>query len=169
MKKTFLATFILGIASFIAPALASAQTAVPSKPIYTGGVGPAVSGSAPVKMVPINAIRFVVENYPAAGITSMDKEYATGDFEINLTDGTELEFNSQGNLVEIDAPEDSEIAESVVKAVLPAQAYNQLAADDLASHIESIKVTKDGYKIEMNVPEDVEYFFTIEGIIVDPA
>lgn len=41
--------------------------------------------------------------------------------------------------------------------------------EDLASHIESIKMENGGYTIDMNLPGDVEYFYAIEEEIITPA
>lgn len=169
MKKTLLTSLFLGLAAIAAPLFANAQNVVPTKPVYVGGVGPVMSASENVKMIPINGIRFIVENYPAEGIVSMEKEFASNTYDVKLTNGTELEFNAQGNLIEIDAADNTDIPEEVVKAVLPAKAYAALQSDDLASHIESIEVVKDGYKIDMNLPEDMEYFFSIVEEVITPA
>lgn len=169
MKKTLLTSLFLGIAALAAPVFASAQSVVPSKPIYTGGVGPAVSGSAAVQMIPIDGIRFIVENYPDEGIVSMDKEFASNTYDVTLTNGTELEFNSKGQVIEIDAADNTDIPESVIQAMLPAKAYNALKDYGIAANIESIEVVKNGYKIDMNLPEDTEYFYSIVEEVITPA
>lgn len=160
---------MLGLAAFAAPFVSMAQKVVPDKPIYVGGVGPAVSGSTEVQMIPIDGIRFIVENYPAEGIVSMEKEYASNTYEVTLTNGTDLEFNSKGTLVEIDAADNQDIPEDVVQSVLPAKAYAALKDNGLASYVESIKVVKDGYKIDMNLPEDIEYIYSVTEEIITPA
>lgn len=169
MKKTLLTTLFLGIAALATPIIGSAQKVVPDKPIYLSGVGPAVSGSTPVEMIPIDGIRFIVENYPAEGIVSMEKEYASNKYEVKLTDGTELEFDSKGNLVEIDAADNKDIPESVVQSILPPKAYQALKNNGIAAYVDGIEVVKDGYKIDMDLPEDVDYFFSITEEIITPA
>lgn len=169
MKKTLFATLMLGLAALTAPAFVNAQNVVPTKPVYVGGVGPAVSGSASVEMIPIDGIRFIVENYPAEGIVSMEKEFASNTYDVKLTNGTELEFNSKGSLIEIEAADNTDIPEAVVQTILPAKAYEALKANDLASHVEAIEVVNNGYNIDMNLPDDTEYFFSIVEEIITPA
>lgn len=161
MKHTILASLLIGVAAVSAPAFVNSQNVVPPNPVRVGGVGPAVAGSAKVTMIPEKALTFIVEYYPGAGIVSMEKEYASNSYEIELSDGTELEFDSAGNLTDIDS--ETALADDVVKDILPARAYNQLKGDNLTSNIDSIEVTKNGYNVELNVPEDVEYFFSMEG------
>ena len=170
MKKTFLTSLLLGAAAIATPFFANAQqNIVPDKPIYVNNIGPAVSGSEPVTMIPINGIRFIVENFPDEGIVSMDKEFASNTYDVKLTNDTELEFNSKGSLVEIDAPDNTDLPESVVQAVLPAKAYAALQNQGIANHIESIKMENGGYTIDMNLPGDIEYFYAIEEEIITPA
>lgn len=169
MKKTVLTSICLAMAALSTPLIGNAQNnVVPDKPVYIGGVGPAVSGSASVKMIPIEGIRFIVENYPADGIVSMEKEFASNTYDVKLTDGTEIEFNAKGNVIEIDAADNADIPESVIQAVLPVKAYNKLKNDGIADNIESIEVVKDGYKIDVDVP-DVEYLYVVEEDIFTPA
>ncbi|MCM1491072.1 MAG: PepSY-like domain-containing protein [Muribaculum sp.] len=164
MKKTLLTSLLIGIAAIAASSMANAQQkVVPDKPIRIGSVGPAMSES--VKMIPINGIRFIVEYYPDDGIVSMEKELASNTYDVKLTNGTEIEFNSKGNVIEIDAADNSTIPLDVLQAVLPANTYQALQNDGIASNVESIEMTKGGYQIETNIPEDVEYFYAIEEII----
>ena len=164
MKKTLLTSLLLGIAAIAAPLAVSAQqNVVPDRPINIGGVGPAMSEN--VKMIPINGIRFIVEYYPDDGIVSMEKEFASNTYDVKLTNGTEIEFNSKGNVIEIDAADNSTIPLDVLQAVLPANTYQALQNDGIASNVESIEMTKGGYQIETNIPEDVEYFYEFEEVI----
>lgn len=164
MKKTLLTTLFLAAAAVSAPvALNAQQSVVPNRPINIGGVGPATGES--VKMIPINGIRFIVENYPDEGIVSMDKEFASNTYDVKLTNGTEIDFNAQGNVIEIDAADNSTIPVEVLQAVMPAGAFQALQNDGIASNVESLEVTKGGYQIETNIPEDVEYFYEFEEIV----
>lgn len=164
MKNTILTSLLIGMAAISTPFIANAQSnVVPDRPLNVRTVGPAVSES--VKMIPINGIRFIVEYYPDEGIVSMDKEFASNTYDVKLTNGTEIEFNSQGNVIEIDAADNATIPVSVLQAVLPANTFKTLQNDGIASNVESIEVTKSGYEIDTNLPADVEYFYEFEEII----
>lgn len=166
MKKTILTSIFAGMLAIIAPAFANAQqqNVVPNQPINVGGVGPAMSEA--VKMIPIEGIRFIVEYYPDEGIVSMDKEFASNSYDVKLTNGTEIEFNSKGNVIEIEAADNTVIPQDVIQAILPAKTFNVLQNDGIAANIESIEVGKKGYQIETNLPEDVDYFYEFEEVIM---
>lgn len=164
MKKTFLTSIFIGLAAIAVPFGVNAQqNVVPNKPIYVGGVGPAQSEA--VKMIPIDGIRFIVEYYPDEGIVEMDKEFASNTYDVKLTNGTEIEFNSKGNVIEIDAADNTAIPTDVLQAILPVSTYEALQYDGIASNIESIEVSRNGYQIETNIPEDIEYFYEFEEVI----
>lgn len=162
MKNTILPLLALGFAAIVSPSLVSAQKVVPDKPIYVGGVGPAVSGSEPISMLPEPALVFIVENYPAAGIIEMEKEFADNSYEVRLTGGTELEFDSKGNIKEVDAADGQFIPAEVVKAVLPASAYTQLQSKNAVTNVESIECKADCVKVEcLCGGTETEYSFAL--------
>lgn len=164
MKKTILTSLLIGCAALTAPfAMNAQQNVVPDKPIKVNILGPASSEA--VKMIPIDGIRFIVENYPDEGIVSMDKEFASNSYDVKLTNGTEIEFNSKGNVMEIDAADNAVIPQEVLQAMLPAKTFNALQNDGIASNVESIEVTKGGYQIETNLPQNADYFYEFEEII----
>lgn len=156
MKHTLFAAFALGIAALATPNLTCGQNVVPDAPIRIGGVGPAISGSEPVEMLPKPALTFIVEYYPAEGIVEMEKEFLDKNYEVTLTDGTELEFDSKGNIIEVDASDCKVIPEDVVKAMLPDNVYSELKGKNQTCRIESIKNTAKGVKVEI---DDRDYFF----------
>lgn len=154
MKLRIMAALALAVAAISSPALANAQQQTNRQmPRVATGVGPAVSGS--VKTLPKSALNFIVEYYPAAGITEMDKEFMTGNYEVKFEDGTEIEFDKNGKVIEIDA-DDSIIPENVVKAVVTPNVYKQIKAKNQANCIESIEKKGNGYKIEVR---DTEFFY----------
>ncbi len=164
MKKTFLTSLFLGCAAMTMPFMANAQQiAVPDKPINVGGVGPAVSES--VKMIPIDGIRFIIENYPAEGIVSMDNDFASNTYDVKPSYGTAIELNPKGDVIEIEAPDNAVLPEDVVQAILPDKAYQALKNDGISSHVESIEVTKTGYEIDTDIPDAINYFYEFEEII----
>ena len=55
----------------------------------------------PVDVVPSQIRNYVGKNYPNSKITKIEKE-ARGQYEIELSNGMELKFNSKFNLIDID-------------------------------------------------------------------
>lgn len=148
----------LALAAVVTPAAAGAQNnASTPLPRISTGVGPALSGS--VQTLPQPALKFIVEYYPDAGITEMDKEYLTGNYEVKFENGTEIEFDRKGNVIDIDA-DDTIIPENVVRAVVPAGVFRQLKEKNQSCCVESLEKKQNGYKIEVR---DSEFFYTDNG------
>lgn len=55
----------------------------------------------PSEFVPEKILAFLTEKYPNSKVNSIELE-DNGGYEIELTDGTDLEFDKNGNLIEID-------------------------------------------------------------------
>jgi len=163
MRHAKIAALLLGIAAIASPAFAVSQNVVPNAPINVGGVGPAVAGSVQAGTLPEAALTFVVEYYPAAGIVECEKNYLQNTYEIELSDGTDLEFDKAGNLIEIDSSDNNVLSDTVIQAVLPAQAYNQLKTKNATGMVESIEHNKEGYKVELNDQADTKYYFADNG------
>lgn len=54
----------------------------------------------PTSFIPAKIVEYVQTNYPSEGINSIDKE--RNRYDVELTNGLDLEFNSSGEFVKID-------------------------------------------------------------------
>ncbi|HMR20162.1 MAG TPA: PepSY-like domain-containing protein [Sphingobacterium sp.] len=54
----------------------------------------------PTSFIPAKIVEYVQEHYPSFGINSIDKE--KNRYDVELTNGLDLEFNSAGDFVRID-------------------------------------------------------------------
>lgn len=54
----------------------------------------------PSALVPVHIQKFVQQKYPSATIVAISKD--SRDYEVDLSNGTELKFNLKGKLIEID-------------------------------------------------------------------
>ncbi|KFF09715.1 PepSY-like domain-containing protein [Flavobacterium hydatis] len=54
----------------------------------------------PISIIPKNIVSYVKSNFANTIITKIDK--GTWGYEVNLSNGLELEFNSKGNFIRID-------------------------------------------------------------------
>lgn len=55
----------------------------------------------PVSQLPENIVNYIAENFPDLSIVEAEKE-DDGQYEISLSDGTELKFDAEGNFLEAD-------------------------------------------------------------------
>lgn len=126
--------------------------------IYTG-VGPVVSASKPVENLPSKAKKFLKKHFHDVAVVTSEVDYPSQDFDIILANGVEIEFSSKGELIEIEAPDNYNLNESVVKAILPRSTYDDLRDRGMANMVESIKHDRYGYKVELNdrVYDEVRY------------
>lgn len=90
--------------------IASAQV-----PRLNTGVGPAIAGSYNPNELPERALDFLRDYYGSHYAQSCEKDYMTENYELTMTDGTEIEFDYQGKVMEIDAPDHSAISKEAVK------------------------------------------------------
>ena len=77
-----------------------ASTADPSAamqvpPGYTG-IGPVEQGSVLFDNIPAKSRKFLQKNCDGHAIVKCDKQFASGDYEISLADGIDMEFDAKG-------------------------------------------------------------------------
>lgn len=72
-----------------------------------------------------------------------------GNYEVTMSDGTEVEFNSRGEVVEIEAADRQALSAAVIENILPADAYAKLQEMGYASKIEKIETSRKGYDIDL--------------------
>lgn len=142
--------------------VASAQV-----PRLNTGVGPVIAGSYNPNQLPERALDFLRTYYGSHYAQSCEKDYMTEDYELTMTDGTEIEFDYQGKVMEIDAPGDSAISQDAVKKILSKEAYNKLNELGAADKVEKIEREKRGFDIELVDGSTLhELFITTEGKLI---
>lgn len=157
MKLKSLACAAVTLALAAAPALtASAQ--------YPLGPGPAVAGSATAAQLPQKATKFLQKYYRHTAVRSIEREFGPGTFDVELADGTDIEFNTAGDVVEIEAPDRGPaLSDDVVKAILPSQAYKRVKAAGQAGHVDEIEL-RDGrvYVIKTRAVKKMKYGYDVQ-------
>ncbi|MCM1110448.1 MAG: PepSY-like domain-containing protein [Clostridium sp.] len=132
-----------------------------------GGPGIAVAGSTDVSQLPSKAKSFIDKHFKGVAVRSCEKYFAKGKYEVELSNGVDLEFNTKGEIVEIDAPDNMVLLSSVVKDFLPKKAYERLEKDGMAGSVESIEFRKGKvYEVDLRIPGPDTYLFTPEGIFI---
>lgn len=90
-----------------------------------------------------------------------------GNYEVTMSDGTEVEFNSRGQVVEIEAADRQALSAAVIENILPSDAYAKLQEMGYASKIEKIEKDRRGYDIDLVKGTAVsELFFARDGKLV---
>lgn len=154
MKKMFVAA--------IAIAALAASPAIVAQNILDGSnPGLAMSGSANYNNLPIEAQELIQKHFPGTSATNCEKNFYSGITEVDLSNGTDIEFDSKGRAVEIDAGTNQSLPVAVVKDMLPSKAYKELARRNKANMVESIdRNASKGYKVELRPVDEPDFHFS---------
>ncbi|MBD5353813.1 MAG: hypothetical protein HDR85_02750 [Bacteroides sp.] len=157
---------ISGLASLAI--LFGAADAVAQSPISTGTApGIVLSGSANYSQLPKKAQAFIEKHFKGVGLRACEKYFAKGKYEVELNNGIDLEFNTKGELTEIDAPDNTLLPVAVVKEVMPRKAYERLEKDGLTGAVESIELNRGKvYEVELNISSPDTYVFDLDGVFL---
>lgn len=142
----------------------AAAPAVTVSAQYPLGPGPAVAGSATASQLPQKASKFLKKHYGHTSVHSIEREFAPGTFDVKLSDGTDIEFSSAGDVIEIEAPDRGPaLPADVVKAVLPARAYKRLKDAGQDRNVDEIEL-RDGrvYVIKTRAVKKMKYGYDVE-------
>ena len=161
-----LKSLISGIASLAI--LFGTANAVAQVPVISGGApGIAVAGSSDYSQLPDKAKKFIDKHFKNTGVQKCEKYFAKGKYEVELRNGVDLEFNTKGELVEIDAPGNTVLPATVVKDFLPHKAYERLEKDGYAGSVESIELNRGkAYEVELNIAGPDTYVFDLGGVFL---
>ena len=89
-----------------------------------------MAGSQNYSQLPEKARAFIAKHFKDIGIRKCEKYFAKGKYEVELSNGVDLEFNTDGNLIEIDAPGDMMLPVAVVKICFLRKHMNVLQKTD---------------------------------------
>lgn len=145
---------------YIAP-----RTGVPELPPGYSGVGPVVSGSVDYSSIPSKARKFLQKHCDGHAVVKCDKQFTSGDFEIALADGIEMEFDAKGNLMDISAPDNYSLSPALLKAVVPGKLYNLLDHNGFKSCVEAVHHDKAGYRLEVADPVFDQVCYDPSGVL----
>ncbi len=135
-------------------------------PRYNNGGMPGlvVAGSENYQQLPEKARKFVEKHFKDSNVAKCEKYFAKGKYEVELTNGIDIEFDAQGTVTEIDAPDRAYIASSIVKDILPHKAFSRLEKEGLSQTVESVEFKKGKvYEVDVNIPGPDTYVFDING------
>lgn len=116
--------------------------------------------------LPAKAKTFIETYFGANPKTrEIERETWSGNFSVDLRNGYDVKFDSEGRLIEIDSPDHSNIAPKIIKGILPAKAVQYLQGENILDNVDDIKVLRDGsYLVDIDVRfGDREYRFDTSG------
>lgn len=155
LKTAIIAGAVAALAA-MSPSVATAQVNL--------GVGPAIAGSATQSQLPADAQKFLQKHYKHTSIRNVEREFDTGTYEVDLADGTDIEFNSAGRVINIESSDRGPaLSKDVVKDLLPAKAYKRLEADGIVSNIDEIELHRGGnyYEIKTRAVRKMKYGYDV--------
>ena len=102
--------------------------------------------------LPQNAKVFIEKHFGNNPATK-EVEYkdVLGVYTVELRNGYDLKFNSEGEIIEIDSPDRSDIKSTIAKDVLPSKIITYLSDKNLLNNIDEIKILRNGdYMVEID-------------------
>ncbi|MDE5941575.1 MAG: hypothetical protein K2H14_05630 [Muribaculaceae bacterium] len=145
---------------YIAP-----RTALPDVPPGYTGIGPVVSGSIDYSSLPSKARKFLQKHCDGHALVRCEKEYTSGDYKLSLADGIDMEFDSKGRLIDIEAPESYSLAPMLLKAVVPGKLYNLLDHNGFKSSVEAVHHDSSGYRLDIADPVFSQVCYDPSGVL----
>lgn len=155
--------FLFSVA--IVSILSAGSEAVGQTPKLNGGPGIVLVGSQNTVDLPKEAQKFINKHFKGIEVAKCDRFFAQGKYEVELANGVDIEFNSKGNVMEVDAPDGALLPASLVKDLLPHKAYHRLLDAGYANLVESIEFSRRGkaVEVELRIPDPDTYMFDIDG------
>lgn len=146
MRSTILTSIIAALSLLLGVAALQAQSPVPR---YFGGVGPAIAGTVDASTLPAKSRKFIAENFAGNVVVEIEKEFAANSYDVELSNGSDIEFNQNGEWIEIDAGSGTTLPEALVRKLLPRKAFDELKKKKMDGYVESIKRTSKGFDVEL--------------------
>ena len=107
--------------------------------------GNAANNALPINSLPVNVIAFVQQNFPDKQITSIEKEMTDNTIEVGLNDGTQIDFDDNGNwnaiYSQIDAVPSDVVPSAIMKII-----------DDNFPGTSVVEIDKEDYGYEVELP-----------------
>lgn len=165
--KRILLTLTAGAAMLLGgQAYAQCYNSQPCAPMMYEGVGPVISGSVDFNQLPKEAKDFVHKHFKDGTVVLCEKEFDDNTYEVEFSDGTDIEFDSQGNWTEIDAGHHRILPEKVVRKLLPDKARRELENRKVIAQVESVKRYQGGYKVEIKNARYDDFRFARDGKLI---
>lgn len=120
--------------------------------------------SADLSSLPHKAVEFIDKT--SGIVVSCERESATGEYDVKLDFGLEIEFNRKGEVIEIDAPKHGNIGIDLISLITPKRLVENIKKLDLQTDIKSFERTDNGYKVKAISIMIYELFFNSNGDLI---
>lgn len=162
MKKTFL-TLTLAAASALA-SLAQVPTGEAAEAFakYNRGVGPVMEASVETAQLPEKSQAFLAKYFPGVTVTGARNDFSDRRYEVRLSDGAEVEFDYDGNWVEIEAPDGAKLPSSTLSALMPESVVtetlrgNGVIDGGVYEFIDEVASFPDYYLVDVKTPQGMK-------------
>lgn len=112
-----------------------------------------------INQIPLVARNFINQHFTNPQVThiKIDTEVMSKNYEVLLTNGTEIDFDSKGNWVEVDAKKGK-----VPASIIPSFVTNYLKNNNFKTEfVTKIERDRRGYEVELNT--DISFKFDKKG------
>lgn len=134
-----------------------------SLPALYPGVGPVMAESVTSSQLPTSATDFIRKYFPSAVVVNSTHDIKGGEYDVDLDDGTDIEFDSRGEWTEVEAGNMRRLSPAMVASLIPEKAYKELERRQMTGEVEKIKRDRNGYKVELREVKYDDYRFSRDG------
>lgn len=114
--------------------------------------------------LPVEAKSFIKKHFDGKTIVKYEKKFWSNSYELELSDGTDLDFDSKGKCTEVSAPDHAVLSTVLVRELLPAGACKTLSDQGMLESVEEIQINPSkGYKVEVRHDRIDDYRFNNAG------
>lgn len=110
-----------------------------------GGPGLAISGTVDKNQLPDSARVFLNQNYAGDSIVDCTRNFVKGTSDVKLSDGTELRFNSTGQVTYIKSGHDKSLTPQVLVDILPEATVEHLLEAGYSPYVREIRNVRDSH------------------------
>ena len=116
-----------------------------------------------VSQLPAEAQSFIKKHYASVNIRECEQD--NGYFDVELKNGVDMAFDSNGRLVKLEAG-NKKISQAILKEILPAKIYTELSTRNVLNKVEEIEFNHSNIKIETSEWFKDEYRFGLDGSLI---
>ena len=114
--------------------------------------------------LPVKAKSFIKKHFDGKTIVKFEKKFWSNSYELELSDGTDIDFDSKGKCTEVSAPDHGVLSTVLVRELLPAGACKTLSDQGMLESVEEIQINPTkGYKVEVRHERIDDYRFNNAG------
>lgn len=161
MKRNLFLALVATAAIAFMGTEANAQVNLGSAP------GIVLAGSQNAANLPEKAKKFIDKHFKGIAVEKCEQYFAKGKYEVELVNGVDIEFNTKGDVIEVDAPDNAYLAPALAKELLHDSAFARLEKDGLIGKVESIEFKRGrAVEVSVDIPGPDTYVFNIDGTFI---